>query len=87
MSDVSEGFGARLRWWRQRRGLSQLELAGEAGTSQRHVSGPRRAGTWCCGSAAALGVPLRQQNALLLAAGLRPRGGGRARSPRPSSTR
>ena len=26
-------FGARLRWWRTRRGLSQLDLAGAAGTS------------------------------------------------------
>ena len=31
-------FGEHLRWWRRRRGLSQLELAGAAGTSQRHVS-------------------------------------------------
>jgi transcriptional regulator with XRE-family HTH domain len=31
-------FGSRLRWWRKRCGLSQLDLAGAAGTSQRHVS-------------------------------------------------
>jgi transcriptional regulator with XRE-family HTH domain len=80
VSDVSEGCGARLRWWRQHHGLSQLELAGEAGTSQRHMSGPRRAGTWCCGSTAALGVPLRQQNALLLVAGCAPAWGERVRS-------
>jgi len=31
-------FASRLRWWRQHRGLSQLELAGRAGISQRHLS-------------------------------------------------
>ena len=31
------GFGARLRWWRERRGLSQLDLAAAADTPQRHV--------------------------------------------------
>jgi len=31
-------FGSRLRWWRTRRGLSQLDLAGAAGITQRHVS-------------------------------------------------
>jgi transcriptional regulator with XRE-family HTH domain len=70
-------FGSRLRWWCQRRGLSQLDLAGVAGTSQRHVSflesgrtQPSREMVLCL--AAALDVPLRQQNALLLAAGFAP---------------
>jgi drug/metabolite transporter (DMT)-like permease len=36
--DMSEGFASRLRWWRARRGLSQLDLAMQAGVSQRHVS-------------------------------------------------
>jgi len=31
-------FGFRLRWWRERRGLSQLDLAGAAESTQRHVS-------------------------------------------------
>jgi DNA-binding XRE family transcriptional regulator len=31
-------FGTRLRWWRGKRGLSQLELAVTAGASQRHLS-------------------------------------------------
>jgi transcriptional regulator with XRE-family HTH domain len=31
-------FAAMLRWWRQRRGWSQLDLAGRAGISQRHLS-------------------------------------------------
>jgi transcriptional regulator with XRE-family HTH domain len=34
----SNSFGSRLRWWRKRRGMSQLDLAGVAGTSRRHVS-------------------------------------------------
>ena len=37
-SAVPRNFGEHLRWWRRRRGLSQLELAGVAGTSQRHLS-------------------------------------------------
>jgi transcriptional regulator with XRE-family HTH domain len=70
-------FGARVRWWRARRGLSQLDLAGAAGTSQRHVSfleseraQPSR--EMVLRLAATLDVPLRQQNALLLAAGYAP---------------
>jgi transcriptional regulator with XRE-family HTH domain len=70
-------FAARLRWWRRRRGISQLELAGRAEISQRHLSflelgraGPSRA--MVLRLAAALDVPLRQQNALLLAAGFAP---------------
>ena len=70
-------FGSRLRLWRVRRGLSQLDLAGAAGSSQRHVSflesgraQPSR--EMVLRLAAALDVPLRQQNALLLAAGFAP---------------
>ena len=80
MSDLTtqpKSFGARLRWWRARRGLSQLDLAGAAGTSQRHLSflesgrtAPSQA--MVLGLAAALDLPLRQQNALLLAAGFAP---------------
>jgi transcriptional regulator with XRE-family HTH domain len=70
-------FASTLRWWRRRRGISQLELAGRAEISQRHLSflelgraGPSRA--MVLRLAAALDVPLRQQNALLLAAGFAP---------------
>jgi transcriptional regulator with XRE-family HTH domain len=80
LSDLTtqpKSFGARLRWWRARRGLSQLDLAGAAGTSQRHLSflesgrtAPSQA--MVLGLAAALDLPLRQQNALLLAAGFAP---------------
>jgi transcriptional regulator with XRE-family HTH domain len=70
-------FGARLRWWRTRRGLSQLHLAGVAGTTQRHVSFLESGRTqpsreMVLRLAIALDVPLRQQNALLLAAGFAP---------------
>ncbi len=67
-------FGTQLRWWRRRRGLSQLELSGAAGTSQRHLSfleSGRAAPSqkMVLALAAALNLSLRQQNALLAAAG------------------
>jgi transcriptional regulator with XRE-family HTH domain len=72
-----QGFAARLRWWRQRRGWSQLDLAGRAEVSQRHLSflelgraSPSR--DMVIRLATALQVPLRQHNALLLAAGFAP---------------
>jgi transcriptional regulator with XRE-family HTH domain len=70
-------FGSRLRWWRQRRGMSQLALAHVAEISQRHVSflesrrtAPSR--EMVLRLAAALDLPFREQNALLLAAGFAP---------------
>jgi transcriptional regulator with XRE-family HTH domain len=70
-------FGDLLRDWRRRRRLSQLDLALEAGVSARHVSfvesgrsSPSRA--MVLRLADALAVPARQQNQLLLAAGLAP---------------
>jgi transcriptional regulator with XRE-family HTH domain len=71
------GFPHRLRWWRERRGLSQLALAGEAEVSQRHVSFLELGRTepsreMVLRLAAALAVPFREQNALLLAAGYAP---------------
>lgn len=70
-------FAARLRWWREQRGFSQLALAGRTGISQRHLSflelgraSPSR--EMVDRLATALDVPLRQHNALLLAAGFAP---------------
>jgi transcriptional regulator with XRE-family HTH domain len=70
-------FGARLRWWRERRGLSQVALAAAADTPQRHVSflesgraAPSR--EMILRLAAVLDLPLRQQNTLFLAAGYAP---------------
>ena len=70
-------FGSRLRWWRAHRGLSQLELAHTAGTSQRHLSFLESGRTqpsreMVVQLATALDVPLRQQNVLLVAAGFAP---------------
>jgi transcriptional regulator with XRE-family HTH domain len=71
---MHNSFGEYLRWWRKRRGLSQLELAGAAGTSQRHLSfleSGRAAPSqqMVLSLAAALNVSLRQQNAFLASAG------------------
>lgn len=70
-------FAARLRWWREHRGFSQLALAGRADISQRHLSflELRRASPsreMVDRLATALDIPLRQHNALLLAAGFAP---------------
>jgi transcriptional regulator with XRE-family HTH domain len=67
-------FGQQLRWWRKRRGISQLELAGAAGTSQRHLSfleSGRAAPSQqiVLSLAAALNISLRQQNTFLASAG------------------
>ncbi len=66
-----------MRQWRARRGWSQLDLATEARASQRHVSfvesGRGRASRGLLiALAEALGMPLRERNALLLAAGFAP---------------
>jgi transcriptional regulator with XRE-family HTH domain len=66
-----------LRGWRNRRRLSQLELALDAGTTQRHVSfiesGRSTPGRgMVIRLAEALQVPLRERNALLLSAGYAP---------------
>jgi transcriptional regulator with XRE-family HTH domain len=72
-----QGFAANLRWWRRHRALSQLELAGRSEISQRHLSflelgraSPSR--EMVMRLAAALDVPLRQHNALLISAGFAP---------------
>lgn len=68
-------FGSELRYWRERRGLSQLRLAAEAGMSPRYVSfietGRSRPGPAVIERLAdALDVPLRDRNRMLVAAGL-----------------
>ena len=71
------GPGVLLRHWRARRRLSQLDLAMEAGVSSRHLSfvetgraQPSREMVLLL--ARALDVPLRDRNALLIAAGYAP---------------
>ena len=70
-------IGELLRSWRQRRNLSQLELALDAEVSARHVSfletgraQPSR--EMVIRLADQLEIPLRERNALLLAAGYAP---------------
>jgi len=72
-----DDFGAALRYWRGRRGVSQLKLSLESGVSQRHLSfleggrsQPSRELVLKLGIV--LDVPLRQRNAMLLAAGFAP---------------
>jgi len=69
--------GDLLRHWRAVRGRSQLDLSLEAGISQRHISfiesGRSAPGRQTLMQIAqALQVPLRERNALLLAAGFAP---------------
>jgi transcriptional regulator with XRE-family HTH domain len=73
----STGVGDLLREWRQRRRLSQLDLANEAEVSTRHLSfvetgrsTPSR--ELVLHLAEQLDVPLRERNSLLLAAGYAP---------------
>jgi transcriptional regulator with XRE-family HTH domain len=70
-------FGAHLRHWRTHRRLSQLDLAQEAEVSTRHLSyvetgraAPSR--EMVLRLAERLEVPLRERNALLVAAGFAP---------------
>lgn len=79
MSAVSaaRGVGGLLRDWRRRRRLSQLDLGIQAGVSARHLSfvetgraTPSR--ELLLHLAECLRVPLRERNALLLAAGYAP---------------
>lgn len=70
-------FGRLLRHWRNRAGLSQLELAAEAETTPRYVSfletGRARPGAALVSRlAVALDVPIAERNAMLEAAGLAP---------------
>ncbi|WP_060906033.1 helix-turn-helix domain-containing protein [Streptomyces scabiei] len=71
------GVGPLLRAWREQRRLSQLELALRAGSSARHVSfvetgRSRPSEEMVLRLAEHLDVPVRERNALLLAAGYAP---------------
>jgi transcriptional regulator with XRE-family HTH domain len=70
-------LGSFLRYWRQQRGKSQLDLSLDTGVSQRHISFvesgrsvPSR--ELLLNLAKTLDVPLREQNVLLLASGYAP---------------
>src|SRR5437016_7623767 len=70
-------FGVLLRRWREVRHVSQLDLALDADISMRHLScvetgRARPSREMVLRLAEALQVPLRERNALLLAAGYAP---------------
>ncbi|MFF3513520.1 helix-turn-helix domain-containing protein [Streptomyces sp. NPDC004129] len=70
-------IGPLLRGWRERRRVSQLELALRAGSSARHISfietgRSRPSEEMVLRLAEHLDVPVRERNALLLAAGYAP---------------
>jgi transcriptional regulator with XRE-family HTH domain len=77
MTQAHTSVGDLVRRWRKQRGLSQLHLAVEAGVSPKHVSfiesgraAPSRG--MVLQLAEHLDVPLRERNAMLLAAGFAP---------------
>ncbi len=75
MTTQASPFGARLRQWRQHRGLSQLSLAGQVGSTGRHISfletgRSRPSRQMVLRLADTLGMGLRETNELLHAAGL-----------------
>lgn len=70
-------YAAALRYWRDKRGYSQLRLATDSGISQRHISflesgrsQPSREMVLKLGIV--LDIPLRERNVMLLAAGFAP---------------
>ncbi|MFD3627268.1 helix-turn-helix domain-containing protein [Streptomyces sp. NPDC058698] len=72
------GVGPLLRAWREQRRVSQLELALRADSSARHISfietgRSRPSEEMVLRLAERLDVPMRERNALLLAAGYAPR--------------
>jgi transcriptional regulator with XRE-family HTH domain len=77
MTNTSSSVGQLLRGWRQHRRLSQLALAVDAEVSQRHLSfvesgrsQPSR--EMVLRLAEQLSVPVRERNAMLVAAGFAP---------------
>ena len=74
---AAASFGDHLRTWRQHRHLSQLELADQADISTRHVSFMETGRTnpsrdMVLRLCERLAIPLRERNALLVAAGYAP---------------
>lgn len=75
---TDKGVGPLLRAWRERRRISQLELALRADSSARHISfietgRSRPSEEMVLRLAEHLDVPVRERNALLVAAGHAPR--------------
>ena len=77
LTTVDQGAGPLLRHWRQRRHVSQIDLALRAGVSARHVSFVETGRSQPTSSMILrlcdeLDVPLREQNRVLLAGGFAP---------------
>ena len=77
-TSAGRGVGPLLRAWRERRRVSQLELALRADSSARHISfvetgRSRPSEEMVLRLAEHLDVPVRERNSLLLAAGYAPR--------------
>jgi transcriptional regulator with XRE-family HTH domain len=77
MATMTREVGGLIREWRRRRRLSQLDLAGEAEISQRHLSflesgRARPSREMLLHLAEQLDVPLRERNMMLVAAGFAP---------------
>ena len=77
MNEHSQVFPALLKYWRTRRGLSQLDLALTADVSSRHISfletgRSRPSENMVLLLAATLDVPLRERNTMLREAGFAP---------------
>lgn len=73
----ADSFGILLKQWRDKRGLSQLDLAVNSQVSQRHISflesgRAKPSLEMVLQLAAVLEIPLRQQNLMLSAAGFAP---------------
>src|SRR5437763_3154774 len=76
-ASASLDVGSLLRTWRERRRLTQLEVALDAGISARHSSfvetGRSKPGrAMLLGVAERLAIPYRERNEILLAAGYAP---------------
>lgn len=74
---TSSQVGSLLREWRERRRLSQVDLANQAGVSARHISfletgRARPSRNMVLRLAEQLDVPMRERNPLLVAAGYAP---------------
>ncbi|HEU0310877.1 MAG TPA: helix-turn-helix transcriptional regulator [Sphingomicrobium sp.] len=77
MAVSHDGFGSQLKEWRQRRRMSQLDLALEADVSPRHLSfvetgRSRPSRDMVIRLSERLQIPLRNRNSLLMAAGFAP---------------
>jgi transcriptional regulator with XRE-family HTH domain len=89
MSQAQTSVGAHLKAWRQRRRMSQLDLALEAEISTRHLSfletgRARPSREMVLRLSEQLEVPLRDRNVILVAAGFAPHfPGPPAGRPRP----